>query len=187
MRTATQFIHSLITFDPPGATRGGFSFWETAMGLDPHQLSEHIIRPTLQRLGIWTEAAEELVLGTSIQESGLRYVRQLGSGPARGLWQMEPATHNDIWDNYLHSRTKLGLNVLGPYTKPDPGRLIWDLAYACSLCRIHYLRCPDALPASGDIEAQARLWKRVYNTPLGAGTVEQYISNWHRVMGGGGQ
>ncbi|GAB0057936.1 hypothetical protein SIID45300_02270 [Candidatus Magnetaquicoccaceae bacterium FCR-1] len=153
------------------------------MGLDPHQLRDLIIRPTLQRLGYWTEAAEELVLGTAIQESGLRFVRQLGSGPARGLWQMEPATHDDLWLNYLNSRTKIGLNVLGPYSKPDAGRLVWDLGYACAMCRVHYLRCPGVLPAAGDHEGQAAYWKRWYNTALGAGTIEQYLANWQRVMG----
>ncbi|MBF0214130.1 MAG: hypothetical protein HQM00_11315 [Magnetococcales bacterium] len=153
------------------------------MGLDPHQLCEHIIRPTLQRLGLWTEAAEELVLGTAIQESGLRYVRQLGSGPARGLWQMEPATHDDLWTNHLNSRTKLGLNVLGPYTKPDPGRLVWDLAYSCAMCRVHYLRCPGALPPAGDLNGQAYYWKKYYNTVHGAGTIGEYLANWQRVMG----
>ncbi|MBF0165084.1 MAG: hypothetical protein HQM01_11385 [Magnetococcales bacterium] len=153
------------------------------MGLDPHQLREQIIRPTLQRLILWSEAAEELVLGTAIQESGLRFVRQLGSGPARGLWQMEPATHDDLWLNYLHSRTKLALNILGPYPKPDPGRLVWDLTYSCAMCRVHYLRCPQELPSAGDIKAQAAYWKKFYNTPLGAGTVEQYLANWHRTMG----
>ncbi|MBF0629295.1 MAG: hypothetical protein HQL91_13850 [Magnetococcales bacterium] len=153
------------------------------MGLDPHQLREQIIRPALQRLALWSDAAEELVLGTAIQESGLVYLRQLGSGPARGLWQMEPATHDDIWQNFLNSRTKLGLNILGHYPKPDSGRLVWDLAYACLMCRIHYLRCPQALPDAGNLQAQAEYWKLWFNTPLGAGTVEQYLANWHRVMG----
>jgi hypothetical protein len=153
------------------------------MGLDPHQLRDHIIRPTLQRLALWSESAEELVLGTAIQESGLRFIRQLGNGPARGLWQMEPATHDDIWKNYLYSRTKLGLNILGPYHKPDPGRLVWDLGYSCAMCRVHYLRCPGALPAAGDREGQASYWKKFYNTPLGAGAIGEYITNWQRLMG----
>ncbi len=155
------------------------------MGIDPKQLTDLIIRPTLQRLGLWSDAAEELVLGTAIQESSLQYLQQLGGGPALGLWQMERATHDDIWQNFLHFRTKLGLNVLGPYSKPDPTRLVWDLAYACALCRIHYLRSPSALPVAGDTNGQAVYWKQFYNTPLGAGTVEQYTANWHRVMGQG--
>ena len=153
------------------------------MGLDHHQLRNLVIRPTLKNLNLWSEAAEELVLGTGIQESGLRYLQQLGDGPARGLWQMEKATHDDIWLNFLNNRTKLGLNVLGPYTRPDHTRMAWNLAYACTMCRVHYLRCPDALPLAGDIEAQAAYYKTHYNTTLGKGTVEQYIANWHRVMG----
>jgi len=153
------------------------------MGLNPHQLLEFVIRPALQRLGLWSEEAEQLVVGTGIQESGLRHLRQIGGGPGLGIWQMEPKTHADIWDNFLRFRTKLGLNVLGPYSKPSHARLVWDLAYGCSMCRIHYLRCPEPLPPSGDIEAQANFWKLHYNTPSGAGTPEQYIENWRRVIG----
>ncbi|HAT49008.1 MAG: hypothetical protein HQL07_03970 [Nitrospirae bacterium] len=153
------------------------------MGLDPYQLRNLIICPTLQRLDLWSEAAEELVLGIAIQESDLRYLQQVGGGPARGLWQMEKATHDDIWENFLKSRIKLGMKVLGPYSRYDHHRLMWDLAYACAMCRIHLLRCPNILPFPGDIKAQAEYWKKWYNTPLGKGTVEQYLSNWHRVMG----
>ena len=104
-------------------------------------------------------------------------------GPALGLWQMERATHDDIWTHFLNGRTKLGLNVLGPYYKPDVTRMVWDLSYACAMCRIHYLRCSDALPPAGDIAGQAAYWKRWYNTPLGKGTVEQYIDSWRVAMG----
>ncbi|MBF0116611.1 MAG: hypothetical protein HQM04_16405 [Magnetococcales bacterium] len=155
------------------------------MGLNPHQLCGLVIRPTLQRLGLWSGVAEELVLGTAIQESSLQYLQQLGGGPALGIWQMERVTHDDVWQNFLHYRTKLGLNILGPYTRPDHTRLVWDLAYACAMCRVHYLRCPNVLPPAGDIDGQAAYWKAWYNTPLGKGTVEQYIDNWHRAMGHG--
>jgi hypothetical protein len=100
-----------------------------------------------------------------------------------GVWQMERTTHDDIWTHFLNGRTKLGLNVLGPYYKPDATRMVWDLSYACAMCRIHYLRCPDALPPAGDIAGQAAYWKRWYNTPLGKGTVEQYVDSWRVAMG----
>ncbi|MBF0190242.1 MAG: hypothetical protein HQL99_03710 [Magnetococcales bacterium] len=152
------------------------------MGLDPRQLLVLVICPTLQRLDLWSSAAEELLLGIAIQESGLRYLTQLGGGPAMGLWQMEKITHDDIWQNFLHGRTKLALNILGPYPKPDHARLAWDLAYACGMCRVHLLRCPGALPAAGDLDGQANYWKLHYNSLLGAGTAEQYCSSWRRVM-----
>ncbi|WP_227657621.1 hypothetical protein [Candidatus Magnetaquicoccus inordinatus] len=152
-------------------------------GLNPQQFRSLIIRPTLRRLDMWSEAAEELLLGTAIQESALHYLQQMGGGPAMGFWQMERATHDDLWLNFLNGRTKLGLNVLGPYTKPEATRMVWDLSYACAMCRIHYLRCPDALPPAGDIAGQAAYWKRWYNTPLGKGTVEQYLESWRVAMG----
>ncbi len=153
------------------------------MGLNPQQFRSLVIRPTLRRLDLWSEAAEELLLGTAIQESSLHYLQQMGGGPAMGVWQMERATHDDLWANFLNGRTKLGLNVLGPYYKPDVTRMVWDLSYACAMCRIHYLRCSDALPPAGDIAGQAAYWKRWYNTPLGKGTVEQYIDSWRVAMG----
>ena len=153
------------------------------MGLDHHQLRNLVIRPTLKYLNLWSEAAEELVLGTGIQESDLRYINQLGGGPAVGIWQMEPATHDDIWENFLAYRVRLGLKVLGSQTKFNHTRLVWDLAYACAMSRIHYLRVPRALPRAGNIKSQARYWKQFYNTTAGKGTVNQYIANWHRTVG----
>ncbi|MGH6742988.1 MAG: hypothetical protein ACREDY_28850, partial [Bradyrhizobium sp.] len=71
------------------------------LGLDPSQVREYVIRPALQRLNAWTQAAENLVLGVAMHESRLRYIDQLDwagkPGPAFGLWQMEAPTHNDLW------------------------------------------------------------------------------------------
>lgn len=152
-------------------------------GLHPMQFRKLIITPTLQRIGFLTVAAEELVLGIAIQESGLQYLKQLGMGPALGLWQMEPASHDDIWRNFLSSRPKLASDILGPYSKPDADRMVWDLTYACAMCRIHLFRAPGDLPRAGDLAGQAAYWKRHYNTLRGAGTVAEYIANWKKVMG----
>src|SRR5260221_162978 len=67
----------------------------SGLGLDPGDL----------------QAPVELLLGTALQESGLTYRVQLGGGPARGLFQMEPNTHDDIWDNFLKYRVPLATAV----------------------------------------------------------------------------
>jgi len=69
------------------------------------------IRPALNILGKGGRAAEQLVLGTAIQESLLIHRQQLGNGPALGLFQMEPATHNDCWQSYLNFRRDLADKV----------------------------------------------------------------------------
>ena len=50
-----------------------------------------VVLPVVEVLG-GGEAAAQLVYRTGLAESGYRVTRQVGGGPARGYWQMEPAT-----------------------------------------------------------------------------------------------
>ena len=70
------------------------------------QLLEYVVKPANQLLGVDSLAAQQLVIGTAAVESGGEYIRQLNNGPARGFFQMEPNTHEDIWINYLAYRDK---------------------------------------------------------------------------------
>lgn len=145
-------------------------------GLDLEQLRLLIVRPTLEHLKLWSRPAEDLVLGTALVESRLKYVKQLGNGPARGLWQMESATHDDIWRNYLSAprnfelRERLSALEAFPY---GAEQMTGNLYYGAAMCRVHYLRVPAALPT--DADGMAHYWKRYYNTPLGAGTVAKAL------------
>ena len=148
-------------------------------GLDAKQLRELIVSPTLVHLGLYSVDAVELLINTALQESKLRWIQQLGRGPAVGLWQMEPVTHDDIWHNYLAYREELAdkVRVLAIGTKkiPDAAQMAGNLFYAAAMARIHYFRVAEALPFAGDIAGQASYWKRHYNTELGRGTVEEFM------------
>jgi hypothetical protein len=137
--------------------------------IDPSQLKKFVIRPILAAIGFGGAAAENLLLGTALTESGLVYLHQLGAGPALGLYQCEPATHDDVWVNYLAGHSALKSKVMAMMT-PDPPlhQLISNLAYATAICRVHYLRAPAPLPAAGDAAGMARYHKRFYNTAAGA-------------------
>lgn len=146
------------------------------LGLDVGQVRTLVIRPVLQELELWSEAAENLVLGTAIHESRLKYLHQLGKGPALGIFQMEPFTHNDIWRSYLWGKplgTRVG-NYVRPFSgiAPDPKEMVWNLKYAAAMCRMHYRRVKSPLPENHPLEL-ARYWKQYYNTVLGKGTIEQ--------------
>ena len=148
------------------------------MALDPKQLRELVIRPALMEIELWSDAAEELVLGTAIVESRLAFIKQLGTGPALGVWQIEPDTHRDVYQNFLEHREGLydqvmGLSAPGQTFEENPTSKI---QCGAAICRICYYRAPEALPNEGDLKAQARYWKRYYNTPLGAGTEGKYIA-----------
>jgi hypothetical protein len=145
------------------------------MSINAKQLRDLIVRPTLTGMGMWSESAENLLMGTAAQESHLgHYLKQVGKGPALGIYQCEPATHNDIarW-----AKLK-GL----PFADAAPERLVYDLRYASQVCRLHYYRKPGALPAADDIEGLAAYWKKHYNTVLGAGKPEEFVQNYKRYV-----
>jgi hypothetical protein len=157
--------------------------------IEPKQLLEYVIRPVLKDLNLWTEAAERLVLGTACQESQCgRYLKQLGTGPALGIYQMEPATHDDLWANYLRQNRWLLHDTVwdaaraqyGDKQVIDSKELIGNLFYATAMCRVHYLRIPSKIPDY--LAGQAQYWKTHYNTELGAGSVQDYLNSWNRFV-----
>lgn len=155
------------------------------LGLDPDQLRELVIRPTLKHLDLWSLASENLVLGTAIVESKLKAIKQYGTGPALGLWQMEPFTHNDIWRTHLIGRPlgdKVRSFVPVSFGVPSPSHLMTSLQYGAAMCRIHYLRVRAPLPAPNDALGMAKYWKDYYNTRLGKGTVEKALPAFRFAM-----
>lgn len=122
-------------------------------------------------------------MGTAAQESRLEWLSQLGGGPGLGLWQCEPATHEDIWQNYLRFREELRGRVclLLAAWPSGAAALASNLAYAAVMCRLQYLRDREPLPPAGDVEAMARTWKRVYNSEKGKGTPAEFVRNWRLV------
>ncbi len=153
-------------------------------GIHYDHLHTHIIVPTLKYLGMNSKVASVLLLGTAQQESRCgKYLKQV-MGPALGVWQIEPATHKDVYKNYLLYRPELRKLVKGlsscntvQYSDND---LICNLKYACAIARIIYYRASEPLPSNpDDIEAIANYWKLHYNTPLGRGTVEEFVHNYN--------
>lgn len=156
--------------------------------MNPKQLLKEVIRPTLQKMGAHSLAAERLVLGTIYKESHGVYLRQLGHGPALGIIQMEPATYHDIWRNFLRYRSDLterivvlaSVDSISENAVPHPRELITNLSFAVAMCRAHYMRVSEPLPHASDIAALASYWKRYYNTRHGAGTAQEFVDNFPR-------
>jgi len=138
-----------------------------------------LVEKTLADFGYYTPDSANLILGTIAQESAYgKYRKQLGNGPARGICQMEPATFNDIVDNFLRyhpdivERIKSVCNChLLPMYLQDNDKL------AICMCRVHYLRQKGTIPTT--IEGYAKYWKQWYNTPKGKGTEAEFIRNYH--------
>ncbi len=150
--------------------------------MDKNQL-RNLIHVVLGEIGLYSEDAVELLMLTAATESNLGYyLVQKGGGPARGIFQMEPDSENDIWVNYLRYKPKLKGVISEAF--PISGSLLDEmeinLGYQIAMARIHYLRVPEKLPSKKDTHAMALYWKRYYNTYLGKGTTEKAIGKYER-------
>lgn len=137
-----------------------------------------LITVVLKDAGLYSESATELLMLTAAVESRQgTYIKQI-RGPARGIFQMEPATEKDIWENYLKYKPKLK-QVVSRYLYADGVPAGMDLQanipYQILMARIHYRRVPAALPDVNDRLAIAAYWKKHYNTHLGKGTVDKAL------------
>tara|TARA_R100000664_G_C2739923_1_gene128573 strand:+ start:852 stop:1337 length:486 start_codon:yes stop_codon:yes gene_type:complete len=150
-----------------------------------HQQIRTLIKNTLNGLGskYASKDAVDLVYWTGHVESRYEYIKQLGTGPARSFWQVEPNTAVSQCENYIKYRSKLAFKCAEvTMTQPDvwvSGNAdTWDkillvnMASGIVHCRLKYWRSP--LPMSKNIDEAARMWKKVYNTEKGAGTIDKF-------------
>lgn len=145
------------------------------------------------------ECCARLLFGTAAQESALVWERQRtprwdGAVGGFSKWQLESGS---IQSGMRQLQLKPGLaasatmlvfadrNASVMWCRDmDLSTILWALRmddndmFGCVLARLHYMRCPGAVPES--IEGQAAYWKKWYNTPSGKGTEMQFIENWNR-------
>lgn len=149
------------------------------------QFREYIIRPTLDTVHLYSDGAVEMLVFTCAAESaGGTYVHQV-KGPAMGIYCMEPATHTDIWINFIRRRTDIATKLLlnfGTTRIPEPERLIYDLQYATLMARLHYLRVADAFPMPNDVDGLWSYYKKHYNTSKGSATKEAAIKLYSKFI-----
>jgi hypothetical protein len=138
---------------------------------------KRIIKLALEHLDLDSEDARSLIYKTGKVESGYRTLLQYGGGPALGFFQMEPNTALDIWDNYVMYRPKYRekLYALGFDDGALKFCLLSNIGLQAALCRLHYRRVPSALPKADNLKAQAKYWKKFYNTEAGKGTIKHFM------------
>jgi hypothetical protein len=151
------------------------------MSLDLSQFKSLIVRPVIHSLPLPGDpvARIELTTGIMLKESGLIWLKQMGGGPAEGLGQMEPVTHDDLWRTFLPYRPDLRAAVMQwlpqKYAQvpiPDTAALIGCAYYAAAMTALRFYRSPVSLPAAGDARAQCAAWKAGYNTAGGKGRID---------------
>jgi hypothetical protein len=172
--------------------------------IDCEHLKKYIITPVLEELGLFSDAAVNLLLGTAAQESALGlYLHQI-HGEALGIYQIEPSTYHDLFENYFpkyiemeHALSegqykkdvekRIGfLAVLDKFDLPNKEyfeyNLIGNLYYSTAIARIIYYRVPEQLPEANDIQSLAKYYKKYYNTENGKASVSSFVRNYEKYV-----
>ncbi|MDX2368828.1 MAG: hypothetical protein QNK36_10550 [Colwellia sp.] len=154
--------------------------------IDVKQFKEVIITPALSLLQKYSDDAVELLLFTCAAESnGGTYVKQI-KGPALGIFQMEPATHQDIWVNYIFTNSSL-MNIMSlnffAAAQMDAERMVYDMRYATVMARLQYSRFDEPLPDRKNIDAMFDYYKKYYNTPSGKAKKAESIKKYKAFVG----
>ena len=151
-----------------------------------HQQIKTLIKDTLVVLGdkYASDDAVNMVFWTGLVESRYEYIKQLGTGPARSFWQVEPETAVSQVQNYLKYRPKLAFRCAeATMTQPDvwvKGDVdAWDqillvnMASGIVHCRLKYWRSP--MPMAKNVEDASKMWKDIYNTVHGSGSKVKFL------------
>ncbi|QDP63247.1 MAG: hypothetical protein Unbinned1520contig1002_45 [Prokaryotic dsDNA virus sp.] len=144
--------------------------------MNKEQLTELVIIPTLKEIpkGYSEEAVIAIQMIIAHESSGGEYIAQT-KGPALGVIQMEPMTHDDVWNfgDSIHKNARL-MGLLNS----ESDRLVYDLRYNVFMARQKLFMAAGALPS--DLFDMSEYLKKNWNGP-GKATPEKYLHdfmNW---------
>ncbi|WNZ57515.1 hypothetical protein QT397_09300 [Microbulbifer sp. MKSA007] len=141
------------------------------MGICLDELRLQVIRPTLKHLRAWSQGMENLLLGTAAQESQLGFHLKQGRRHGLGIYQIQPHTHREIWDQYLIDHPSLASKVRGLASQRDfldhpHSELTTNLRYATAIAwliyrsaEVHKIQEEE----TSDVANMARLWHQHFH------------------------
>lgn len=106
------------------------------MSINAVDLLEHVIVPTLNTLGLHSQEAELLLLGTADKASG--FDPFCCNQNKFGIYQISTRQHRCVWDEYLAFRPDLASKVRGlasqhQFLKNPDQELTTNLAYSTAV------------------------------------------------------
>ena len=137
----------------------------------------HVVKSELENMGLYSDEAQHLLMMIIAHEScGGYYLKQV-QGPALGITQMEPATHEDVCQFLKKERAEVYQYIVDTHGKPSPEKLMTNLAYSIALSRAFFLRFEEKLPEPKDAAEYAK-WR--WNTPKGKATPSDYSDAYNK-------
>ncbi len=146
-------------------------------------LRHFVIRDTLHALNDWSLSAENLLLGTAAQESGLG---GWSKGSRIGIYRITPAMHRAIWDKYLIHNPPLASEIRGlagqhSFLKAPHNELATNLKYATAIAWMIYRRSNQKLPDAHNLVALGKFWLRNFH-PKAKATVSDFVSSYQLLV-----
>lgn len=162
------------------------------MGICAEELREFVIQPTLNHLGEWSEAAENLLMATAAQASDLGFHLLNRRSRGFGIFQISANSHLDIWDHYLVKDPDLASSVRGlasqhEFLSHPHAELATNLSYATAIAWMIYRRCDQPLPDADDIEGIAKFWAEYWGRPhsrrFRTAKINEFTGNYRKFAG----
>ncbi len=151
--------------------------------MNKKQLTELVIMPTLKEIpkGYSPEAVMAIQMIIAHESSKGEYIAQK-IGPALGIIQMKPLTHEDVWRHGDSIQKNAELLRIAPRSAgmrnpPSPKRLIYDLRYCVFMARQKLFMVPGVLPS--DEFEMAQYLKKHWNGD-GKATATKYHFDFSR-------
>lgn len=158
--------------------------WQGGRSFNRHELSK-TIRSVIKNLGITTDPrVHDLLLETCAVESDLGRIVKQYHGPALSVYQILPSTYRSTLRQLRKYHPELYTKVMAYYdqTKDQQYNYTKNVPFTTAISLVYYHFATDGKLAQYVKTRQARavLWKRVYNTSHGRGTVAGYLSKANR-------
>lgn len=149
--------------------------------IQPQTLRQSVIRPTLGYLGIASDDAERLLVGTLLSIADLPETRLPENG--LGPYAISEALHTRLWDDHLaHNPDKAslirGLASQRCFLQNPHAELGFNLAYGTAMAWLLYELQGVRLGSGASIGTLARIWQLAY--PHRNGRTSDFVKAWMR-------
>jgi hypothetical protein len=144
--------------------------------INPSQLRDLITRVLKEIPSGYSNDAVELLMMIAAHESKLgTYLKQV-DGPALGVFQIEPATHDDTWmngDSCEINASHFGYIWEGESTAD---KLEYDLQYQIFIARQKLFMISEPIPPSNMDDDMSEYCKKYWNTESGKADAFDYFN-----------
>ena len=158
--------------------------------MKPKVLVDYFIRPACDYISEYCPNCNgpnsvQMMLAIAAQESHCgMYFKQVGGGPARGVWQVETRSSEDVLENFVAHKNGLADLLMSMYSPVLKYAHIQSPLYNCAIARLILYRYPEAMPDLDDKDGMWEFYKHRYNSEYGAAEQHEWDKNWDMFVAG---